>query len=27
VDEPIPEEVLDVLLETPGFSYARSVTL
>ncbi len=27
VDEPVPEEVLHILLETPGFSEARSVTL
>ena len=27
VDEPVPEEVLKVLLETPGFTEARAVTL
>jgi D-3-phosphoglycerate dehydrogenase / 2-oxoglutarate reductase len=27
VDEPVPEEVLKILVETPGFSEARSVTL
>src|SRR5918994_4607143 len=27
VDEPVPEEVLKALLETPGFNQARSVTL
>jgi D-3-phosphoglycerate dehydrogenase len=27
VDEPVPEEVLNILVETPGFSDARSVTL
>jgi hypothetical protein len=27
VDEPVPEEVLNALLETPGFNEARSVTL
>ncbi|MDP8947084.1 MAG: phosphoglycerate dehydrogenase [Actinomycetota bacterium] len=27
VDEPIPEEVLNVLLHTPGFNEARAVTL
>ncbi|HZC84532.1 MAG TPA: phosphoglycerate dehydrogenase [Rubrobacter sp.] len=27
VDEPVPEEVLNALVETPGFNEARSVTL
>jgi hypothetical protein len=27
VDEPVPEEVLNALVETPGFNDARSVTL
>jgi D-3-phosphoglycerate dehydrogenase / 2-oxoglutarate reductase len=27
VDEPVPEEVLSALVETPGFDDARSVTL
>jgi D-3-phosphoglycerate dehydrogenase len=27
VDEPVPEEVLNALLETPGFNQARAVTL
>jgi D-3-phosphoglycerate dehydrogenase / 2-oxoglutarate reductase len=27
VDEPVPDEVLNVLVETPGFNEARSVTL
>lgn len=27
VDEPVPEEVINVLLSTPGFNEARSVTL
>jgi len=27
VDEPVPDEVLSALVETPGFNEARSVTL
>jgi hypothetical protein len=27
VDEPVPEEVLKALLQTPGFNKARAVTL
>jgi hypothetical protein len=27
VDEPVPEEVLKVLLNTPGFNQARAVSL
>jgi hypothetical protein len=27
VDEPVPKEVLNALVETPGFNEARSVTL
>jgi hypothetical protein len=27
VDEPVPEDVLEALLRTPGFNEARAVTL